>query len=75
MPSFMKGTCLNQIQTPIKIRKKSSLTLISTFAGFDNRKVAELTMCLSEEERKEFEFDVSSIVWKDCIISRVNYSL
>nr|XP_017254564.1 PREDICTED: fatty acyl-CoA reductase 2-like isoform X4 [Daucus carota subsp. sativus] len=35
---------------------------------FDNNKVEKLWECLSEEERKEFGFDVSSIDWKDYII-------
>ncbi|KAK1367392.1 hypothetical protein POM88_042953 [Heracleum sosnowskyi] len=42
----------------------------SFFGGrFDNNKVEKLIKCLSDEERKEFGFDVSSIDWKDYFIS------
>lgn len=34
---------------------------------FDNSKTEELMNCMSEEERKEFGFDVCSIDWNDYI--------
>ncbi|XP_017254563.1 fatty acyl-CoA reductase 2, chloroplastic-like [Daucus carota subsp. sativus] len=45
----------------------------TTFDGrFDNNKVEKLLECLSEEERKEFQFDVSCIDWKH-YITRVHF--
>ena len=39
---------------------------------FDNNKVEKLLECLSEEERNDFGFDVSSIDWED-YITRVHF--
>ncbi|KAK1367385.1 Fatty acyl-CoA reductase [Heracleum sosnowskyi] len=82
--SDMKNTNGNEKISPRKelIRRKSMehfkyLAEIyqpySFFDGrFDNKGVEKLMKCLSEKERKEFGFDVSSIDWKDYII-RVHF--
>ncbi|XP_074353003.1 fatty acyl-CoA reductase 2, chloroplastic-like [Apium graveolens] len=48
---------------------KAYLNTKNNKCRFDNNGVEKLMKCLSEKERKEFGFDVSSIDWKDYFIS------
>ncbi|KAL1825173.1 hypothetical protein ACET3Z_011951 [Daucus carota] len=82
--SDMKSTSSNDEISPRQeiIRRKSiehfkymaNLYQPYTFfdGRFDNNKVEKLLECLSEEERKDFGFDVSSIDWED-YITRVHF--
>ncbi|KAL8148623.1 hypothetical protein AgCh_005835 [Apium graveolens] len=75
----MKNSAGNEKKSPIQeLVRRKSMELVKYLANlyqpytffngrFDNSKAEELMKCLSEEERKEFGFDASSIDWNDYI--------